>query len=74
MGTQSSLTILLQKKTPYVEVMNILSNVSKTIISRYDNRFFDGANLTHVGKMNRITEKTQLYNANSIWNDKIDRL
>ncbi len=66
MGTQNSLTILLQKKTPYVEVMNILPNVSKTRISRYNKRFFAGANLTHVGKKNQITEKTQLYNANSI--------
>ena len=74
MNTQNSSQILFQKKTPYFEVMNILPNVSKTRISRHNKRFFDGANHTHVGKMNRITEKTQLYNANSIWNNKIDRL
>lgn len=50
MDTQNSLTILLQKKTPYSEVMNILPNVSKVTISRYNKRFFDGANPTHIGK------------------------
>jgi hypothetical protein len=66
MDTQNSLMIRLQKRTPCSEVINILPKVSKTIISRYNKRFFDGVNLTHVGKKNPITEETQLYNANSI--------
>ena len=73
MDTPNSLTILLLNKAPYFEVMNMLPNVWKTQISRHNKRFFDGAHLTNVGKKIRITKKTQLYIANSIWNNKVDK-
>ena len=73
MDTQNSLTIMLLNKAPCFEVMNMLPNVWKTQISRHNKRFFDGTHLTNVGKKTQITEKTQLYNANSIWYNKINK-
>ena len=57
MDTQNSLKVLLQKKTPYSEIMEILPNVSKTAISDYNKKFFGGAKPTRLERKPKVTEK-----------------
>ena len=70
--TQDSLKILLQKRTPYSEIMKQLPNVGKTSISKYNKKFFGGAKPTCLARKPKVSLQTQQYIANRIRNGKID--
>ncbi|KAG2211748.1 hypothetical protein INT46_010609 [Mucor plumbeus] len=70
--TQNALKVLLQKKTPYSQIIKILPNISKSIIGNHNKKFSGGAQHTNVGRVSKIFAKTQRYIATSIRNGKMD--
>ncbi|KAG2210649.1 hypothetical protein INT46_011549 [Mucor plumbeus] len=70
--TQNALKVLLQKKTPYSQIIKLLPNISKSTIGNYNKKFFGGAQHTNVGRVSKISAKAQRYIASSIRNGRMD--
>ncbi|KAG2191415.1 hypothetical protein INT46_008104 [Mucor plumbeus] len=70
--TQNALKVLLQKKTPYSQIIKLLPNISKSIIGNHNKKFSGGAQHINVGRVSKISGKTQRYIATSIRNGRMD--
>ncbi|KAG2196682.1 hypothetical protein INT46_009605 [Mucor plumbeus] len=69
---QNALKVLLQKKTPYSQIIKLLPNISKSTIGNYNKKFFGGAQHTNVGRVSKISAKAQRYIVSSIRNGRMD--